>query len=60
MSRFLLTRHLWSCPLGHAAAERSLPVVGTGVSHMPDLGFIVLVIAVFVLIGLIAKGVNRL
>ncbi|MFJ8603207.1 hypothetical protein ACIREM_31745 [Streptomyces shenzhenensis] len=44
----------------HAAAQRSLPVVATGVSHMPDLGFIVLVIVVFVLIGLIAKGVSRL
>jgi hypothetical protein len=30
------------------------------VSHMSDLGFIVLAIAVFVLIGLIAKGVSRL
>jgi hypothetical protein len=30
------------------------------VSHMLDLGFIVLVIAVFALIGLIAKGVSHL
>jgi hypothetical protein len=30
------------------------------VSYMSDLGFIVLVIVVFALIGLVAKGVNRL
>lgn len=35
-------------------------VTVTGVSLMSDIGFIVLVIAVFALIGLIARGVNRL
>jgi hypothetical protein len=47
-------------PHRHAAAKRSPPVVVTGVSYMSDLGFIVLVIVVFALIGLVAKGVNRL
>jgi hypothetical protein len=31
-----------------------------GVSHMPDLVFIVLTVVAFVLVGLIAKGVERL
>jgi hypothetical protein len=31
-----------------------------GVSHMPDLVFIVLIVVAFVLVGLIAKGVERL
>lgn len=35
-------------------------VTVTGVSLMSDIGFIVLAIAVFALIGLIARGVSRL
>jgi hypothetical protein len=31
-----------------------------GVSYMPDLAFIVLIVAVFAVIGLVAKGVERL
>ncbi|MER6129260.1 hypothetical protein ABT173_43240 [Streptomyces sp. NPDC001795] len=47
-------------PHWRTAAEHPLPVFATGVSYMPDIGFIVLVIAAFALIGLIAKGVSRL
>lgn len=47
-------------PDGRARLRGSSPFTFRGVSHMSDLLFVGLTVVVFAVIGLVAKGVDRL